>query len=103
MCKLARDGEVKEMKVLLAASPIAGHFNPVLVAAQLLRNAGHETAIYSGSLFREKVEAAHIAFFPLPADVDFDLRDFSAAFPEWKRYTPGPQQILYTVKTVFAN
>jgi UDP:flavonoid glycosyltransferase YjiC (YdhE family) len=103
MCKLACDREVKDMKVLLAASPIAGHFNPVLVAARLLRNAGHETAVYSGSLFREKVEAANIAFFPLPADVDFDLRDFSAAFPEWKRYTPGPQQILFTLRTVFAN
>jgi UDP:flavonoid glycosyltransferase YjiC (YdhE family) len=91
------------MKVLLACSPLAGHINPVLVAARLLKRAGHETAIYSGSLFREKVEAAGIEFFPLPAEVDFDLRDIGAAFPEWKQYTPGPQQLLFTIKNVFAN
>jgi MGT family glycosyltransferase len=91
------------MKVLLVASPLAGHFNPILVAARLLKRAGHETAIYSGSLFREKVESADIAFFPLPADVDFDLRDLGVAFPEWKQYTPGPQQLLFTLRKVFAN
>jgi UDP:flavonoid glycosyltransferase YjiC (YdhE family) len=91
------------MKVLLASSPIAGHLNPLLVAAGMLKNAGHETALYTGSLFRGKIEAAGVRFFPLPADVDFDLRDLGAAFPEWKQYTPGPQQLLYSMKNIFVN
>jgi MGT family glycosyltransferase len=91
------------MKVLLASSPIAGHLNPLLVVARILKNAGHETALYTGSLFRKKIEAAGLGFFPLPADVDFDLRDFGAAFPEWKQYTPGPQQRLYSMRNIFAN
>lgn len=91
------------MKVLFASSPIAGHVNPLLVAARILKNAGHEAALYTGSLFREKAEAAGVGFFPLPADVDFDLRDFGAAFPEWKQCTPGPQQMLYSMKNIFGN
>jgi MGT family glycosyltransferase len=91
------------MRVLLASSPIAGHVNPLLVVGRILKNAGHETALYTGSLFRKKIEAAGLGFFPLPADVDFDLRDFGAAFPEWKQYTPGPQQRLYSMKNIFAN
>jgi UDP:flavonoid glycosyltransferase YjiC (YdhE family) len=91
------------MKVLLASTPIAGHVNPLLVVARILKNAGHETALYTGSLFRKRIEAAGLEFFPLPADVDFDLRDFGASFPEWKKYTPGPQQMLYSMKNVFAN
>jgi UDP:flavonoid glycosyltransferase YjiC (YdhE family) len=91
------------MKIVLAASPIAGHVNPLLVVARMLQNAGHETAIYTGSLFREKAQAAGSRFYPLPADVDFDLRDVGATFPEWRKYTPGPQQLLYTMKNIFAN
>jgi MGT family glycosyltransferase len=91
------------MKIVLAATPVAGHVNPLLVVARMLKNAGHETAIYTGSLFREKARATGSKFYPLPADVDFDLRDIGATFPEWRTYTPGPQQLLYTLKNVFAN
>ncbi len=86
------------MKIVLASSPAAGHLNPLLVVARMLQNAGHETAIYTGSLFREKAQAVGAKFYPLPADVDFDLRDIGAAFPEWRKYTPGPQQMLYGMK-----
>ena len=46
------------MKIVLAASPIAGHVNPLLVVARILQNAGHETAMYTGSQFRKKAQAA---------------------------------------------
>jgi UDP:flavonoid glycosyltransferase YjiC (YdhE family) len=70
------------MKIVLAASPIAGHVNPLLVVARILQNAGHETAMYTGSQFREKAQAAGSRFYPLPADVDFDLRgQFKKAAP----------------------
>jgi MGT family glycosyltransferase len=91
------------MKIVLAASPIAGHVNPLLVVARILQNAGHETAMYTGSQFRKKAQAAGSRFYPLPADVDFDLRDVGAVFPEWREYAPGPQQLLYSMKNIFAN
>jgi MGT family glycosyltransferase len=92
-----------KMKVLLASSPVTGHVNPLLVIARILRDTGHETAIYTGSLFREKVQAAGVEFFPLPTDVDFDLTDIGATFPEWGKYTPGPQQLLFSMRNIFAN
>ena len=58
------------MKVLFTASPVIGHVSPLLVAARVLQNAGHETALYTGTHFREKIESARLKFFPLPADVD---------------------------------
>jgi UDP:flavonoid glycosyltransferase YjiC (YdhE family) len=48
------------MKVLFAASPVIGHVNPLLVAARVLQNAGHETALYTGTHFREKIESARV-------------------------------------------
>jgi MGT family glycosyltransferase len=91
------------MKILFAASPIIGHVNPLLVAAGVLKNAGHETAFYTGSLFHEKIEAARIQFFPLPADVDYDTREVDAVFPERKQYAPGPEQLLFDMKRVFVD
>lgn len=90
------------MKVLLASSPITGHVNPIVVAARLLKKAGHTVAIYTGRLFREKIEAAGIEFFPLPTDVDFDMRDVGAAFPEWLRLS-GLPRLQYGMKACFVD
>jgi MGT family glycosyltransferase len=91
------------MKVLFASSPIIGHVNPLLVAASVLKNAGHTTAFYTGSLFREKIESAGIRFFSLPVDVDHDMRNVEAVFPERKQYEPGPAKLLFDLKTVFVD
>jgi UDP:flavonoid glycosyltransferase YjiC (YdhE family) len=87
------------MKVLITSTPVIGHVNPMLVAAQVLESAGHTTAMYTGTLFREKIEAAGVRFFPLPSDVDYDMRDIHAAFPERQQHEPGIPQLLFDMKT----
>ena len=91
------------MKVLLGSCPVTGHVNPVLVAARVLKDAGHTVAFYTGSLFREKIESAGIRFFPLPADVDYDMRDIDAAFPERKNYAPGIPRLVFGMKALFVD
>lgn len=91
------------MKVLLASSPVTGHVNPIVVAARLLKNAGHTVAVYTGRLFREKIESAGIQFFPLPADVDFDMRNIDAAFPERMQHEPGLPQLRFGMKALFVD
>ena len=90
------------MKILFTSSPIIGHLNPVLVAARVLKNAGHTVAIYTGTLFREKIESAGFRFFPLPTDVDFDMRDITVTFPEWKELS-GLPQLRYGIKAAFVD
>jgi UDP:flavonoid glycosyltransferase YjiC (YdhE family) len=68
------------MKVLLASIPMTGHFNPILVAARMLKESGHETAIYTGIIFRDKIEKTGIRFIPLPEDADQGVRDLIASF-----------------------
>ena len=68
------------MKILLASIPSTGHFNPVLVAARILKEAGHETAIYSSVVFRDQIERAGVRFFPLPEDADQGVRGFVGIF-----------------------
>lgn len=77
------------MKVLFASIPATGHLNPLLVAARILKKAGHETAIYTSVLFREKIEAAGVRFFPLPHEADQGVLDTMAGFLKQHIYAPG--------------
>jgi UDP:flavonoid glycosyltransferase YjiC (YdhE family) len=54
-------------------------------------------------MFGKNARAAGVGFYSFPADVDFDLSDVDAAFPELRLLTPGPEQALYAFKNVFAN
>jgi UDP:flavonoid glycosyltransferase YjiC (YdhE family) len=91
------------MKILLASIPATGHFNPILVAARILKEAGHETAIYTSVVFRDKIERAEVRFFPLPEDADQGVRDFIASFLEQHKVTPGPEEIVKAYTGVFIN
>ena len=91
------------MKILLASIPATGHFNPILVAARILKEAGHETAIYTSLVFRDKIEKAEVRFFPLPEDADQGVRDFIASFFEKHKVTPGPEELVKAYSGVFIN
>ena len=80
------------MKILIAASmPATGHVNPMLAIARILMTDGHEVAVYTGSAFRARVEAARAEFFSLPPDADLDPADPFARVPELKvSASPGP-------------
>jgi len=91
------------MKILLASIPATGHFNPIFVAARILKDAGHETVIYTSVIFRDKMERAGIRFFPLPEDADQGVRDFLASFFEEHKVTPGPEDMVKLRAGVFVN
>lgn len=50
-----------------------------------------------------RVEKAGLKFFPVPEDVDFDMRDINAAFPERQTHEPGPPQVLFDMKRLFVD
>jgi UDP:flavonoid glycosyltransferase YjiC (YdhE family) len=91
------------MKILLASIPATGHFNPILVAARMLKEAGHETAIYTSVIFRDKIEKVGVRFFPLPEDADQGVRDFIASFLEKNKVAPGPEEMVRAFTGVFVN
>jgi MGT family glycosyltransferase len=78
------------MKILIASMPATGHMNPMLAIARILMTEDHEVAIYTGSAFRARVEAAGAKFFCLPPEADFDLTDPFSRVPELKVLPPGP-------------
>jgi UDP:flavonoid glycosyltransferase YjiC (YdhE family) len=91
------------MKILLASIPATGHFNPILVAARILKEAGHETGIYTSVVFRDKIERAGVQFIPLPEDADQGVRDFIASFLEKHKVTPCPEEMVKGFTGAFIN
>ena len=91
------------MKILLASIPATGHFNPILVAARILKEAGHETAIYTSVRFRDRIERAGVRFIPLPEDADQGVRDFIASLLEKHKVTPGLEEMVKGFTGAFIN
>jgi hypothetical protein len=91
------------MKILIASTPATGHVNPMLAIARILMTDGHEVAVYTGSAFRARVEAARAEFFSLPPDADLDPADPFARFPELKVLPPGPDWLRVAMERVFVD
>jgi MGT family glycosyltransferase len=91
------------MKILVASTPQTGHVNPVLAIARILMTEEHEVAVYTGSAFRARVEAAGAKFFPLPPEADFDLTDPFARVPELKVLPPGLDWLRVAAERLFVD
>jgi hypothetical protein len=91
------------MKILLASIPATGHFNPIFVAACMLKEAGHETGIYTSVIFRDKIEKAGVRFFALPENADQGWRDLAASILEKHKVTPSPEEMVKLWTSVFVN
>jgi MGT family glycosyltransferase len=91
------------MKILIASTPATGHVNPMLAIARILMTDGHEVAIYTGSAFRARVEAAGAEFFSLPPEADLDPTDRVAQVPELKVLPPGPDLLRVVIERVFVD
>ena len=91
------------MKILIASIPATGHVNPMLAIARILMTGGHEVAVYTGSAFRARVEAARAEFFSLPPDADLDPAAAFARFPELKVMSPGPDLLRVVMERVFVD
>jgi len=91
------------MKILIASMPVNGHLNPMLAIARILMTEDHEIAIYTGSAFRARVEAAGAKFFSLPPEADFDPTDPFARVPELKVMPPGLDWLRVAAERLFVD
>lgn len=90
-------------RVIVAASPIYGHFAPMrAIAADLVRR-GHQVTVTTGSKYREAVEAVGAEFAPLLGAADFDGDDVPALFPEILSVEPGPAFLDFGLRNLFIN
>lgn len=87
-------------RFLLTAMPFTGHVAPMTTVARALVDRGHEVRFYTGSRFRDRVEAAGATLVPWRQAPDFDENDLPATFPRLVG-KKGMQQLLVNVVDCF--
>jgi UDP:flavonoid glycosyltransferase YjiC (YdhE family) len=88
------------MKVLLAATPLPGHLNPILSIGRLLVSHGHEVVLNTATSMGGRAGDIGARFVPFLPPADLDLRDMDAAFPE-RRHLTGLDQLRFSFKRLF--
>lgn len=91
------------MRILFAATPAAGHLNPILSLANIAMARGDEALIATGSHLRTTVEASGASFAPLLGAADLDLRRLDHVFPQRTTMPPGPEQLRFDIERVFID
>lgn len=68
-------------RFLVATYPSPGHVIPAGAVVDELTRRGHDVRWYTGRRFAEIVAQSKARFFAMPEKLDWDYRDFNAAFP----------------------
>src|ERR1700748_55522 len=90
-------------RFLIAGTPVPGHIAPLLAVCRHLVGRGHDVVVHTGSLFRERFEAAGARFVPFRPAIDLDYRRLDEHFPERARLPAGPPQLMFGLKHMFAD
>ena len=69
-------------RFLFVTVPVTGHVSPLLPLARLLVERGHAVRWYTGSHFRQKIEATGAQYAPYRVARDIDQEKLNDLFPE---------------------
>jgi MGT family glycosyltransferase len=90
-------------RFIIAATSVPGHVLPLLAVSQHLVSRGHEVVVHTGSVFRERAEATGARFVAFRPEIDIDYRQLDERFPERRKIPPGPAQLCFGLKHIFAD
>jgi MGT family glycosyltransferase len=82
--------------ILVAATPVPGHVNPMLPVAQHLGSLGHSITFLFGTLFHDQAAALGFRFVPLSGKADYNYMRVYDEFPEIATALPGPEALNAT-------
>lgn len=91
------------MKILFAATPVAGHLNPLLAIARMALARGDEVLVATARYLRASVEKSGARFLPLAPGADIDLTRIEDVLPERASLPPGPEQLRYNFERIFLD
>lgn len=84
--------------ILIASVPIHGHVTPLLAAAAGLVERGHRVRFLTGARFASLVEKTGSSFLALPAEADYDDRQFDVVTKHRPRGIAG---LRFDVRQIF--
>lgn len=90
------------MKILFAAMPADGHFNPLIGIAMHLKAAGHDVRWYAPPSYIPKLEQLGIGYFPFIRATEVNAGNIGEFYPERARLR-GPALIRFDGNVFFVS
>ena len=90
-----------DAKILFAAFPGDGHFNPLTGLAVHLKNQGYDVRFYTSTVYREKVQKMDIPFFPFVRARELDVDKIDETFPDRKHHKSQVAKLNHDIINVF--
>lgn len=91
----------KKARILFAAFPGDGHFNPLTGIAVHLKNQGYDVRFYTAGAYRQKVEKLGIPFFPFVKARELDTDKIDEMFPDRKHHKSQIAKLNHDIINVF--
>ena len=91
------------MKILVASTPAAGHLNPLLSVASILKEAGHEVSMQVNEDLRFAVEAAGHRFLSEIPNAQTSAGYYFGTYTERMQKSPGMEMTGYDLVHFFAR
>jgi MGT family glycosyltransferase len=91
------------MKILFAATPTAGHVNPLLSIVRMVVARGDEALFATVAHLAPLVAAAGARAIPLAPGADLDFRRIEELFPERASLPPGPVMLRFDFERFFID
>lgn len=88
-------------KILFAAFPGDGHFNPLTGIAAHLKQQGYDVRFYAASAYRAKIEKMGIPYFPFVRARELDVNKIDETFPDRKHHKSQVAKLNHDVINVF--
>ena len=93
----------RDLKIIVAGTPMIGHLNPLLSIARFLVADGHEVVAHSASAHEARLRASGARFAPFSEPIDQDLSDLDAVYPQLKALPPGPVKLRFLLRHAFID
>ena len=89
------------MNILIVASPLTGHLNPLLGVGRILVEAGHRVTVLSGPQLEGRITAIGASFRGFSAAADLNRRQTASVAAELKALPPGVQRLRVAIERRF--
>ena len=90
-------------RLIIAATPVYGHFAPLRAIAVDLVRRGHDVTFLTGSIFREALDGTGARFAALQGGADHDSSWRAELRPERESIPPGPERIDFDLRRLFTD
>src|SRR6478735_6657696 len=90
-------------RLVVAATPIFGHLEPMRVVAADLVSRGHSVTFLTGTTYEDAVERTGSTFVPLLGNADLTPERLARVQSEQSAIAPGPARVEHGMRTTIID